>query len=246
MENREKYIEWLADNTKKWAEATVGKYESAVRITSDEMLKKEVISKSLFKMTRSELDDAIFLVLRDDGFLNKDKTGNKMYSNGLKQYRTFIASLCEESKIDEYEITIESRIISDVSLLETERKSIVAARTGQGMFRSQLIDKYSKCVVTGVDNPKLLIASHIKPWSMSNNIERVSVNNGLLLTPTFDKLFDYGLITFTEKGKLMVSSFVGRENEKRLHIPINETFDLQCNGNMLANLQYHNDVLFVR
>ena len=169
-----------------------------------------------------------------------------MYSNGLKQYRSFIVSTIKDFNSENAVKHIEKEIMNDICIAVTEREAIISARVGQGVFRKQLVEKYGKCIITGVDNIKLLIASHIKPWSQSNNNERISVNNGLLLTPTFDKLFDYGLITFTDKGKLLTSSFVGKENEQRLHIPTNKVFDLHVNNELISNMQYHNDVLFVR
>ncbi len=244
--DRLKYLEWLAANPKGWSDATVHKYESATRVTSDEMLKNGVIAKPLYDMSKSELDSAIFLILQNDAFKKKDHVGNKMYSNGLKQYRSFVASLIADGQEDVLETQIESQIMQDESIRETERKAIISARIGQGVFRRQLIEKYGRCVITGVDNQKLLIASHIKPWSQSDNRERISVDNGLLLTPTFDKLFDYGLITFTNKGKLIVSSFVGSENERRMHIPKDEVFNLYSSVTMKQNMEYHADVLFVR
>ncbi|EPC3544776.1 HNH endonuclease [Aeromonas hydrophila] len=58
--------------------------------------------------------------------------------------------------------------------------------------------------VTGVTNKALLIASHIKPWSKcEDNAERLDGNNGLLLSPHIDKLFDQGWITFTDAGDLL-------------------------------------------
>ena len=64
------------------------------------------------------------------------------------------------------------------------------------------MEKYSgSCIITGLDHPKLLVASHIKPWAVSTNAERLSVDNGLLLSATYDRLFDCGLITFKKTGK---------------------------------------------
>ncbi len=246
MIDRQKYLEWLNNNPKHWSEATVYKYESATRIVSAQMQEKGTISKSLYEMTKTELDAAILFIFNDEDFKKKDSVGNKMYSNGLKQYRSFVASTIEEMSNDSYAISLETSILEDEKISVTERQTIVAARVGQGVFRKKLLDKYGRCVITGVDNSKLLIASHIKPWAQSDNKNRISVDNGLLLTPTYDKLFDYGMITFSEKGKLIVSSFVGEQNEKRLHIPKNEIFDLCSTNELITNMQYHNDMLFVR
>ena len=79
------------------------------------------------------------------------------------------------------------------------------------------MDKYhGSCVITGINHPKLLVASHIKPWVVSDNQERLQVDNGLLLSATYDRLFDSGLITFDKNGRIFLSSFIGTENEKKL------------------------------
>ena len=98
----------------------------------------------------------------------------------------------------------------------------------------------------GIDHPKLLVASHIKPWAVSSNTERLSEDNGLLLSATYDRLFDSGLITFDRHGKIYLSSLIGIENIKRLGLSNNMCFNLMINMNMGEYLDYHNDVLFVR
>jgi putative restriction endonuclease len=51
-----------------------------------------------------------------------------------------------------------------------------------------------------------LIASHIKPWAKSNNSERLDGNNGLLLAPHADKLFDRGWISFQDNGDILCAN----------------------------------------
>lgn len=87
---------------------------------------------------------------------------------------------------------------------DTEASQLIKARKGQGKFRSRVIEVEGRCRVTGLDAPELLIASHIKPWSVSTNAERLDGNNGLLLSPHVDKLFDKGLVTFESDGRLVV------------------------------------------
>lgn len=88
--------------------------------------------------------------------------------------------------------------------IETEISQVVKSRKGQGVFRLRVIEVEGRCRITGLDIPELLIASHIKPWSVSNNAERLDGNNGLLLSPHVDRLFDKGLISFENDGKLLV------------------------------------------
>jgi len=60
--------------------------------------------------------------------------------------------------------------------------------------------------VTGLQVKSLLIASHIKPWRWSSNIERLDGHNGLLLSPHVDRLFDKGFISFSDSGKMLLAN----------------------------------------
>ena len=51
-----------------------------------------------------------------------------------------------------------------------------------------------------------MIASHIVPWKDSSDEERRDVNNGILLSPTYDALFDKHLISFDDSGSIIISS----------------------------------------
>jgi hypothetical protein len=62
----------------------------------------------------------------------------------------------------------------------------------------------SRCRITGVENPAHLVASHW-PWRDATNDERLDGENGLLLTPSIDHLFDRGFIGFENNGRLIVS-----------------------------------------
>jgi putative restriction endonuclease len=86
----------------------------------------------------------------------------------------------------------------------TEREALVRARRGQGKFRENIATVEAGCRVTGVTNQAYLIASHIKPWRHAGNDERLSKNNGLLLAPHADFLFDRGFISFGE-GRVIFS-----------------------------------------
>ncbi len=86
--------------------------------------------------------------------------------------------------------------------IQTEVQSIVAARRGQERFRADLFRQWhGRCAVTDIDRAELLRASHIKPWSVSSDAERVDPFNGLLLAVHADALFDRALISFGEGAK---------------------------------------------
>jgi len=105
----------------------------------------------------------------------------------------------------------EKSIIADSELPKTEKNQLVKSRRGQGLFRSRLELIEPACRVTGISNKSHLIASHIKPWSISNNQERLDGNNGLLLAPHIDHLFDKGYISFEDNGDLVVAEVFSQE-----------------------------------
>jgi putative restriction endonuclease len=100
---------------------------------------------------------------------------------------------------------------------ETEREAIIRARRGQGRFRENVASIERACRITGVTNTAYLIASHIKPWRHAANEERLSKNNGLLLAPQADFLFDRGFISFGE-GRLIVSDVADEKTLLKLGI----------------------------
>ena len=103
-----------------------------------------------------------------------------------------------EDKVEEF--------LSRAPLDETEKKALIAARRGQGRFRSDVSHLEPSCRFTGVSNPTLLVASHIQPWHRcQTNLQRLDAFNGLMLTPTYDRLFDRGLVTFSPDSRLLIS-----------------------------------------
>jgi hypothetical protein len=105
----------------------------------------------------------------------------------------------------EAEEALQEQILQTSEIPETEKQQLVRSRIGQGIFRIRVAQQEKKCRLTGVDNLAFLVASHIKPWRDSNNEERLSGSNGLLLSPHVDKLFDRGWISFSDDGKVLIS-----------------------------------------
>lgn len=156
--------------------------------------------------------------------------------NILSQY--LVTSTSEE----EYKIIEE--ISHSSQFTQTEKVQQVKARIGQGYFRRTLINESPFCPITGVDDVNLLIASHIKPWRVSNNQERVDYKNGFLLTPTFDKLFDYGYISFSHKKSLILSPKLSSENIKRLNISDDMNIESLPLKGREKYLEYHQEYIF--
>ena len=90
----------------------------------------------------------------------------------------------------------------------TEVQRMVRQRVGQQTFRQAMLDYWGgACAVTGLALPQALRASHAKPWAeCASDAERLDVFNGFLLSANLDALFDQFLISFTDEGKLLISS----------------------------------------
>lgn len=241
------FKEWLSTATKSngepYSKKSIEHYESGFRITSKEMFEAKVISKPLEDMNIYELDLAIALIMKCEAFIIKDSKGDKMYSNALKRYRCYKYL---NTDLGIQEAAEEAIVKNDITLTSTEKETIVKARRGQGAYREQLIKKYDhSCIMTKVTISQVLIASHIKPWAVCNNKERIDVNNGLLLSATYDRLFDSGLITFDKDGKLKISKLISKDNAAKLDIKSGTKYDIGYFKEMSQYLDYHNNVIFV-
>ena len=106
-----------------------------------------------------------------------------------------------ESENDQHEEELRQRSHKGA----TEILQLVKARRGQGVFRDNVTALGAKCRLTGVDDLRYLRASHIKPWRKSTDQEKIDGNNGLMLAPHIDMLFDGGLISFKNDGTLIIS-----------------------------------------
>ena len=234
---------YLKSNGEPLTDASVEKYKRGLSTTSKEMQKEGVINKPLEEMDLLELDLAISIIIKTPSFIKKDAKGNKMYSNSIKRYRCYIYHYTDLGKKEVEEI---ENLQKDKKLTETEKETLIKARKGQGLFRDKLKEKYNnRCIITDINVSQVLIASHIKPWAVSNNEERLSVNNGLLLSATFDRLFDSGLVTFKKDGTLLISNLISKDNIEKLHLKEGQIYDIKYNSGMDEYLNYHNEVIYV-
>lgn len=117
-----------------------------------------------------------------------------------------------------WEDHLAEKIESDTVLPETERRALVMARRGQGLFRERVCQIEKFCRITKVDRPSHLVASHAKPWRDSAHDERLDGENGLLLTPTIDHLFDRGFISFDDNGDLLISPVAHTASLQRMGV----------------------------
>jgi putative restriction endonuclease len=128
----------------------------------------------------------------------------------------------------------------------TEREEVRKARVGQGRFRKMLLELWgSRCAVTQVEMPSLLMAAHIKPWRCATNAERLDVHNGLLILPQYDKLFDRGFISFTDDGGILVSPALPKDKFDLLGVREDAKLAVVSPPHR-PFLSFHRDRVFIR
>lgn len=129
----------------------------------------------------------------------------------------------------------------------TESSTISKMRIGQDKFRNSLLKALkSQCPVTQINDERLLIASHIKPWALSNNNERLDTNNGFLLSIMIDRLFDKGFITFSFKKEILISNSLSNYNAKKIGIYNKQIIENLPLENSEHYLEYHHNKVFSR
>ena len=180
-------------------------------------------------------EDRKFRITKEDGigqanvWYGNDKI-NEEVINYIKKY--------DSDKQTEIEMIEEG-----LELLKGLEKEVVAkARINQGKFREIMLKKYRNCCLCGIDNPDLLIASHIKPWNESNEIEKLSEYNGLLLCSMHDKLFDKGYISFNDDGTILVSEELSNIN--RIFSNIDENRIIEITNDNIPFIKYHRENIF--
>ncbi|WP_397589348.1 HNH endonuclease [Sphingorhabdus sp.] len=125
----------------------------------------------------------------------------------------------------------------------TQKAQMILARRGQGIFRANVRLNEKACRVTGVTDPRFLIASHIKPWRLSDDREKLDGCNGLLLSPHIDRLFDKGYISFDDDGAILKSTKLPKEVWKHWELTAKDNVGT-FNDMQRAYLRFHRAEVF--
>ena len=152
----------------------------------------------------------------------------------------------EAEEVRAWEDHLVQEIESNRTLVETERLSLIMARRGQGVFRQRVAAIERHCRLTRVERPGHLIASHMKPWRDCDHGERLDGENGLLLTPTIDHLFDRGFISFEDNGRLLISPVAHRESLMRMGIDAGQVVNVGAfSSGQKHYLDFHREEVFL-
>ena len=137
-----------------------------------------------------------------------------------------------------YDVNKMNEVVLEINEdIRTEREAFFKERIGQSLLKEKLLKEKRNCELCGINKKELLIASHIKPWSESNDVERLDINNVLLLCPTHDKLFDKGYISFKNDGKIIISDELDEIN--RTFSNVNSEMKITIKEEQKKYLEYH-------
>ena len=149
--------------------------------------------------------------------------------------------------LDVWERRLEEQVETDGAVTETDREAIVRARVGQGLFKYRVMQIETSCRITRVNNVSHLVASHCKPWRDSTNEERLNGENGLLLTPNIDHLFDRGFIGFEDFGDLIISPVAHKLSLQRMGVETSRSVNVGAfTEGQRRFLEYHRNSVLLR
>ena len=133
-------------------------------------------------------------------------------------------------------------IVRNPDMPATTKLEQLLVRIGQQRFRREVLQVYgNRCAVTG--STLLIRASHIKPWRVASDKERLDPHNGLALSPVYDAAFDLGLISFSPDGRILLSNRIKADSE-RLGLKGDERISILLEGHQ-PYLSWHRIRIYV-
>ncbi|PRH81908.1 HNH endonuclease [Arenimonas caeni] len=139
-----------------------------------------------------------------------------------------------------------AEVQNNKSIPETDRLAVILARRGQGKFKENVLKREHRCRITLVDRIEHLRASHCKPWRDASNSERLDGENGLLLTPSMDHLFDRGFISFKDNGDVLVSPVAHKPSLGKMGLATDTKINVGSFTSMQKKyLEFHRNFVFL-
>jgi len=237
-ESERYFRDWLGKQVYKLSPSSIDSYTKVLDALSPLLITDKPIPKSLFSIDNFQDFNNIEKTIRSAGNFDEINKNSKGFLQGtlsasLRQYGMFLQywhdiELLQNGGEDTSERTIST---------EVERNII--ARSGQSCFRRKLLNIHHSCELCGLHYDQLLVASHIKPWRVSNDFERLDTANGLVLCVNHDSLFDKGLISFNydSGGSIAVSREINKEDYSKLNL----SYDMivKLSGRRIAYMEHH-------
>jgi len=214
-------------------------YARAIEILDNVLKHQSVIDldgKSLYDIHNIAVLEEVWNLVKEE--VKKMKEGqSNIFDYGLPTQKSYplggfcaaaVTSLMDYAQVEGAEMivrketnphTISAKLIKYFDLTKEGEDLISESkrRKGQDYFRRMILTNYgSRCALTDIDIPQLLLASHIIPWKdITHKQDRLNPCNGICLSALYDKAFDKGLITFSPDDYTVIFSSALRENETK-------------------------------
>ncbi|MCE5221641.1 MAG: hypothetical protein LLF98_10365 [Clostridium sp.] len=202
---------------------------------NDEFLYKYILKNNLLEDDLCYYSLACKLLIEENSYLLIEHEGNLKF---LIDYLVWSYGLpYDENNYLRKQI----RFKNQKEIKEKYKTTIQKRRIGQAEYREDLIKYYGKCQICGIESRELLVASHIKDFSKSENNEATDLYNGFLFCNGHDGIFDKGLISFTDEGNVMVSSKLSKHD---LDIIKPETIKMNILEEQKKYLKWHRENKF--
>lgn len=220
--------------------------------TWSDTIEKAIIQLGYFA-TLKQIYEVAPLFKKFEG-LTPNKTINERVQRDKRFYKILPGLYGLENHLDKIPLEYQPDSFLDKEILKkpieieignTSKVIQQTIRVGQEKFRRNLLNEISFCPITGISDKRILTASHIKPWRVSNNNERLDKNNGFIFSPTIDKLFDIGLITFENNKSLLISKALNKDNRISVGIESKRIYNKLPVENKIQYLEYHRNFIFL-
>ena len=212
----------------------------------------EMRKKNNFDMTNNIgciiLQDVFFLDkwIEEPADWTKSIVSGKKYDTssnvGADLYKIVHEQIGQLHKTDDQIVEELDQEIDAIEIEGQDRRALVKVRVNQTVFRDRLLKRYNHCCLCNVENPALLVASHIKPWVDCLANEKLDADNGFLLCPNHDALFDGGFITFDETGHIVISDKLSLKDCMFTNVTQEMTLELTDRNKLY--LEYHRKNVF--
>ncbi len=252
IDNNDKIRE-LCFNDKDKQHFVIGKYDKKVERDICRNLRNSPMSKWRDKTGKVDTYEFGYYNKDEDTFeiryLEQVNNKKKLFDKTKEACKSKIIEITGIRSIDfNIDHTLDFEIIQkEIMEAPLYRENIVKSRVGQGKWRNRLIKEQSECVLCKIQNPKLLIASHIKPWRHcdSRTNEHLDLDNGLMLCSIHDKLFDQGFITFNEDGFIDFADAIDEYKDDKAIVSHKIAAKINIKGKTINYMRHHRTVVFI-
>lgn len=165
--------------------------------------------------------DPVILASGRKGFSNASKLDREIWDQFHADWEGLVLESTRIRAALEGDTTSDVERLADIpadDFTGETRTQIVQQRIKQSFFRHAVLSSYrNRCCITGLSEPRLLIASHIVPWSQ-DKANRLNPSNGLCLSALYDRAFDQGLMTFDEDWRVVLSPQLQKPEPAHKHL----------------------------